>query len=400
MVKVSIIIPVYNTEIYLRECLDSMVNQTLREMEMICVDDGSTDGSPAILDEYAEKYANIKVIHQENAGMVAARKCGEAEACGEYVGYMDSDDWAEPDMYEQLYTCAVIHKADLVTSGYYMEGNYTSELLDGVDGGMYHGEDMQKLRENMIYDMKRKAAGLRGSRCCKLFSRELLQKIPVPVPNDISLSEDKMQVLACILECRSAYVIKKAYYHYRINPASSTHSADPSYLLRVNSVYQYMRKLFPHPNFTSSMRMQAELYIMEMLILGINTRLGFETRNLLWFDPYWLEEIPAGARIVLYGAGEAGRKCRTQLLAKGCHTYVGCVDFEYARLKDDVLQIKSPAALEEIDYDFIVITIKNPVKAVQIREALEEQGVEPGRILWFEQRELFWRYAEAEGLLK
>ena len=102
--------------------------------------------------------------------------------------------------------------------------------------------------------------------------------------------------------------------------------------------------------------------------------------------------------MILYGSGEAGKKYKTQLLEKACHVYAGCIDFEYARLLEDPLQIQSPAVLSSMDYDYIVITVKNPMKAEQIRKSLEEMGVEPAKILWFEQRDLFWRYAEAEGL--
>lgn len=399
-IAVSVIVPVFNTEPYLRQCLDSLVNQPLQELEVICVDDGSTDGSAGILDEYAAKYSCIKVIHKENGGVVSARRSGEAAAKGEYIGYVDSDDWIEPEMYQRLYDCATSSGAELVSSGYYLEGNYTSELYDGVEGGFYGEGNIENLRGNTIYCMHKKDVGLRASLCCKLFAKKLLDRIRFQVPTDIHMSEDKMQMLACILECRSAYVLKKAYYHYRINQTSSTHSANPSYLFCMDKVYQYIRKLYSHPNFTAAMHRQAELYMIEMLLAGINTRLGFQTRNLLWFDPYWLEAIPAGSRIVLYGSGEAGRKYRTQLLAKECHRYAGCIDFEYEKLKDEVLQIQSPAMLSSMSYDYIVITVKNPRKAGQIREELEGLGVEPAKILWFEQRELFWRYAEAEGLLK
>jgi len=400
MLKVSVVVPVYNTERYLKKCLDSLVNQTLQEMEVICVDDGSTDGSPAILDEYAAKYTRVHVIHKENGGMVSARKAGERAAAGKYIGYMDSDDWSEPDMYGELYRHAAEYGAEMVASGYFLEGDYTSRLLDSVEGGFYEGEGMRVLRDNTIYCLGKKETGIRASRCCKLFLRELLQNLPLPVPEDISISEDKMQVLACILECRSVFVLKEAYYHYRINPLSSTHKADPSYLLCVDKVYQYVRKLYPHPNFTDNMRRQAELYIMEMLLAGMNTRLGFKVRNLLWFDPYWLDLVPAGSRVILYGGGEAGRKCRVQLLAKGCHTYAGCVDFEHTGMDDGGLDIQPPGRLGEMDYDYIVITIKNPAKAALVQKQLEGLGIRRGKILWFEQKELFWRYAEAEGLLQ
>lgn len=397
MVKVSVIIPVYNMEEYLKQCLDSVLAQTLKEIEVICVDDGSTDSSPRILDEYAAGWKNVTVIHKENGGVVSARRAGEAVASGEYIGYVDSDDWVDERMYECLYTYAVNSGADMVTSGYFQEGNYVSELFDGVEPGLYEDDFIGVLRDCAIYSMCKKAAGIRGSLCCKLISGKLLEK--VKIPDDISMSEDKLQVLSCILECRSVLVLKEAYYHYRINPKSATHVGNPSYLLCVDKVYQYFRKLYEHPNFTARMRTQAELYMMELILAGINTRLGFETRNLLWFDPSWLDRIPEGSRIVFYGGGEAEEKYRKQLMARGTHIYVGRVDFEYERYCGESMGIESPLRLDPAGYDYIVITIKNPGKASGIRERLEEAGIEARKILWFEQRELFWKYAEAEGLL-
>ena len=105
-VPVSVIVPVYNTERYLAKCLDSIIAQTMRDIEIICVDDGSTDSSLEILTAYAGKDARIRVIHKENGGLVSARKAGIKAARGTYIGYVDSDDWIEPRMYERLYECA------------------------------------------------------------------------------------------------------------------------------------------------------------------------------------------------------------------------------------------------------------------------------------------------------
>ena len=99
---ISIIVPVYMTEPYLRKCLDSIINQTYRDLEIILVDDGSPDGSPAVCDEYGEKDPRIRVIHKKNGGLSDARNCGLDIAAGEYIGFVDSDDWISPRMYENL----------------------------------------------------------------------------------------------------------------------------------------------------------------------------------------------------------------------------------------------------------------------------------------------------------
>ena len=119
MPKVSIIIPVYNVEKYLRECLDSVVNQTLSDIEIICVNDGSTDSSPQILKEYADKDSRVKVINKENSGYGASINIGLDNATGEYIGIIESDDYAEPNMFENLYNLAKENDADIVKSAWY-----------------------------------------------------------------------------------------------------------------------------------------------------------------------------------------------------------------------------------------------------------------------------------------
>lgn len=113
LTKVSIIIPVYNTSQYLPECLDSLINQTLKDIEIICIDDGSNDSSPEILNKYAKKDDRIKVIQQKNQGQSVARNRGLLEAKGEYVGFLDSDDYADVTMFEKLYNDAKSKNSDI-----------------------------------------------------------------------------------------------------------------------------------------------------------------------------------------------------------------------------------------------------------------------------------------------
>ena len=115
--KVSVTVPVYNTSRYLRKCLDSLANQTLKDIEIIIVDDGSTDESGKICDEYATKYRNFRVIHKTNGGSASARQTGLNAAIGDYIIVCDSDDWVELDMYERLYNAAKETCADIVMCG-------------------------------------------------------------------------------------------------------------------------------------------------------------------------------------------------------------------------------------------------------------------------------------------
>ena len=114
MIKISIIVPVYNTEKYLGVCLDSLISQTYKDIEIICVDDGSTDNSLQILNDYAAKDSRIKILTQKNQGPSVARNLGLEKAKGEYITFVDSDDWVSIDMCEKIYSKAIDTNADLV----------------------------------------------------------------------------------------------------------------------------------------------------------------------------------------------------------------------------------------------------------------------------------------------
>ena len=403
MAKVSVLIPVYNTAKYLQKCLDSVINQTLYDIEIVCINDGSTDESRFILEEYAKKDIRIKVHNKENGGLVAARKTGLELATGEYIGFVDSDDWIEPDMYEKLYNLASQYNADLITCGYYLEGNYTSVLLDTVSEGFYGAEQMPFLRENTIFNMDKKDVGIRASLCCKLFRTEKIREAECKIPNTVTISEDRLCNLAFMLECDSAYVLREPFYHYVIHPSSMVHKGDTNYLTCVNEVYKCYLELFQHPRFTDSMRLQAEIYIAEMLLKGINTRLGFQNRNMLWIDSYWLDSIPKNAKVILYGAGELGEIHKKHLSVRSDIEYVGCVDFGFERFANAsgsalLGEIMSPDKLSVLEYDYVVITIKNEAKAEEVRNKLKTYTLEE-KILWFQQEEIYWKYIEAAGLV-
>ena len=161
MTKVSVIVPVYNVAPYLRQCMDSLVGQTLREIEVICVDDGSTDGSGAILDEYAVRDSRIRVIHQANAGAGAARNAGLAMATGEYLFFCDPDDWCRREMLAKLYGKARRTSADVLVASVRGYESETGRLLRvrrlsgwprGVFGARQLGDRLFTLSRQTVWD--------------------------------------------------------------------------------------------------------------------------------------------------------------------------------------------------------------------------------------------------------
>lgn len=128
MTKVSIIVPVYNVVDYLSDCLESLVKQTLDDIEIICVNDGSTDSSLIVLEKYEKQYDFIKIINQRNKGLASARNVGIAAAKGEYLGFVDSDDWIDMEFYEKLYEAARRHNTDIAAAKYYKKKRTFSKV--------------------------------------------------------------------------------------------------------------------------------------------------------------------------------------------------------------------------------------------------------------------------------
>jgi hypothetical protein len=302
-------------------------------------------------------------------------------------------------MYEKLYSRASDNKVDMVTSGYYQEGNYTSRQFDNVEEGLYCTEqDMEYIRNHTIYNLSKQDLGIKGSLCCKLFLTEKLRTAQTFISEKVSIAEDKLCVLIFMLDCKSVYISKEAYYHYWINPSSMVNKPDPHYLVNVNEFYKNVIQLYSHRNFSETMREQIELYVTELLVHGINKRLGFKHRNLLWIDPYWLDEIPDESRVILYGAGELGEKYMLHLSNRKDLKLVSWIDFGYEALKETNAAIQSPNILQQSEYDYIIITVKNKEKARDIRSQLIDLQVPEDKILWFEQKEIWWKFVKADGM--
>ena len=232
--KVSVIVPVYNTEKYLERCLDSLANQTLKEIEIIIVDDGSKDACALLCDEFSKKDSRIRVVHKKNGGLGFARNSGIEVATGEYVGFVDSDDYIEPSMYENLYGAAVRYQAELVLSGInFVGGNTFSQEGDYVSKNyfkqekLFEKEEIKTLLLGVVGALPNEPDDSRyGVSVCKnIFKRTLLGagKVEFLSEREI-LSEDTLFMVDYIKALTRAVGIPGAYYCYCRNDDSISKS--------------------------------------------------------------------------------------------------------------------------------------------------------------------------------
>ena len=174
----SIVVPVYNVEKYLDECVLSIVSQTVRDLEIILVDDGSTDSSGAMCDAWAEKDSRITVYHKPNGGLMSAWKYGVARASGDYIGFVDSDDWIDADMYEKMLAAATDTGADMVCGSFVREYTDGRQVFEPVllQSGFYdRARILAEISPNLLSSRKLRNRIICPSRVVKLFKRELLR---------------------------------------------------------------------------------------------------------------------------------------------------------------------------------------------------------------------------------
>lgn len=210
MPKVSIIVPVYNKAKYVSKAVDSLLNQQLRDIEIILVDDGSSDASPEFLDEYADKDDRVKVIHQVNQGVSAARNTGLALATGDYIGFMDPDDWVESDMFDALLTAAAKEDADVVMCNFRKE-DVDGNLLEAGNEPIFDvsGEIRAEIRRKLLTNE------MFTSSCDKIYRRTLFGKCRLAFPTDIRTREDYFFNLD-VFDCADrVFYLPKPYYHYQ-----------------------------------------------------------------------------------------------------------------------------------------------------------------------------------------
>ncbi len=381
---ISVIVTVYNAETYLRQCLDSIIGQTYHNLEIILVDDGSTDCSPEICDRYAETDKRVQVVHKDNEGLVRARKTGVTKASGVFVGYVDADDWIEPDMYERLLRHIKESGADIVASGRIEE--YSEKTLvrrNKVKQGLYDGDKKERIYRRMIFSGSFFEFGVYPTVWDKLFRKELLFHNQMQVPDEIVVGEDVACTFPCMLEADKIYISNECFYHYRKREGSMLRTPDSKYNMRVKRLQQYLYERFKEFYCWESLHKQIDIYIMDMVLNGALLDYGFrfapEVGHQFLFP---FQSVERHGRVVLYGAGGVGRQYYRQILHTGYCEVVLWADKRAKQLLDMPYTVSLPEQIYHIDYDQIVICVMEEEMADDIKKELERMGVDASSIVW------------------
>lgn len=227
----SVIVPIYNVEAYLEKCIDSILGQSFTDFELLLIDDGSPDGCPAICDAYVAKDPRVRVIHKPNGGLVSARNTGIHAAIGEYICYVDGDDWIAPDLLETVYAKGIHeHETDMVIFGIVKKfADHDEEIISDLPEGLYSKKYLKEsICPHMMYDdSKSFCKGLIFPAACnKVYRRELLLQHCCK-DERIRMGEDNAFVYECVWYANSIYISNRILYYYnRLNDTAMGNSYD------------------------------------------------------------------------------------------------------------------------------------------------------------------------------
>lgn len=353
---ISVIVPIYNVKDYLIPCIESIINQTFTDLEIILVDDGSTDGCSEICDKYQEIDSRILVIHKENEGLVSARKAGLKAAHGSYIAYVDGDDWIEPIMYEHMYQELCRQDADIVMCGRYEDtGKISREVFHGIPEGRYGKEELiNYVYPQMIVGDDFFEWMIFPGLWDKLFRRKCVEMFQYMVDNRITMGEDAACTYPCLLNADSIYIIHQCLYHYRQTTSSMVKKVQSNEIEqeRFQILYQSVNKCFEQYAGIFDVREQWKKYVLFLMLPRADT-LYKDFENLEYLFPFY--QVKKGSSIILYGAGTYGQRLYQYLKKSRFCSVSAWVDRNYIQLSEMGLEVVNPLVIPQKKCNVIVI---------------------------------------------
>lgn len=295
MPKVSVIVPIYNVEKYLDRCMQSLLNQTLNDIEIIMVDDGSPDNCPKLCDEYAKKDPRVKVVHKKNGGLGYARNSGLDVATGEYVAFVDSDDYTSVETYESLYTVAKNCNADVVLGGFYVHKADGSVISQSILDEEFAHDSITDLMGEMIYSIRPMEKKPWASMWLGIYRRKLIEENHCRFKSEREyLSEDILFNATLIPLCRKVVYVPKAFYHYCYNGTSLTHNFNSRKIDANFRLYEVIKKLWQEYGVLDKLKEELMLFLIK------NTR-GTILKGIIFSDLSFSEKRALCKKVYNYG---------------------------------------------------------------------------------------------------
>lgn len=379
--QISVIVPIYRIEAYLPQCVESLLNQSFQDFELILVDDGSPDGCPEICDAYAEKDSRVRVIHKENGGLVSARKEGLRQARGKYIAFVDGDDWVDNYYLDILYKLAEANNSDLVVTGHFREFNGKIETIKPKTAGIFNERELnEEILPNAIYNGHFCEHGISTYVWNKLFKRELLGQVLFDVPDEIIMGEDAAITYSYLAVCSRLTISKIPLYYYRQRHDSIVKSIEDPQMeyYRLGLLMHYLKTKLQPVLDEQNLNEQIRYYLYSQILVR-SGGLIYGKEDELLFNPF--VDVEPGSDVIVYSSGSFGQHILTTNKKNRFFNIVRWIDLDYHELHVDEIYVSPISAFEDDAFDYLIIATINPSSYQAIKRELSLMGVDRERIV-------------------
>lgn len=389
----SVVVPIYNVEDYVETCITSIIEQTYSNIEIILVDDGSSDRSSIICDEFAKKDNRVIVIHKENGGLVSARKAGVNIAKGKYIINVDGDDWIEKDRFEHLVNRICLFEADMIyLSGYLKETDGECKVMDSpLEPKIYSKDEIRDELFPLLQNTNKCFESIvKSSLCMWAIKRELLREKQNLVDNRISMCEDHICIWFCLLAANSVSTMKELGYHYIQRKTSLSYSQTDKERERMK-IWRYQLKEYIL-QYTKSKEIMRIFAFLNTAVLLLSDYEMLLLKDINYLFPY--PKVVKGSKVVIYGAGKFGCHMIRAISKRRDYEIVLWVDKNEKRPSILNYSIRPINEILETKYDFIVIALYYEDMALEVKESLLGMGIEKEKIALMDSKAISEEYLE------
>lgn len=374
-IKISVIIPVYNVEKYIKKAIESVINQTYKNLEIILVDDGSTDNSGFICDEYANIDERITVIHKENGGIVSARKTGINLANGDYAVNLDPDDWIEATAYEQVVKIIEERHPDIIAYGMKKEFNgFIESQPIQLAEGQYNQNEFWIAFCNKVSKYPFYEQPIDMSQCDKVVKTELFKKHQSNCNEALKKNVDDAVIFPMLLDMKSIYIESRCWYHYCVRKTSILWQTKKDDDIRYKMLALHLIDAYKRYNKMGVCSKEFLLYkLVYHMMLDIPDTL-FEMEQCKIYP-----QIKKSNNIVIYGKGVfANRFIENIRMSNYCNIVENVDSYDVEKLKN----------IDVDKYDYIVIAIFSAAIVLSIIDLLKKMNIDENKILFIEKNSI------------
>jgi glycosyltransferase involved in cell wall biosynthesis len=380
-VEISVIVPIFRIEKYLPECIDSLLDQSFLNFELILVNDGSPDSCPKICDAYSKKDARINVIHKENGGLLSARKAGLKAAKGKFIAYVDGDDWVDKFYLDTMFKLAEANDSDLVVTGHFREFDGKIETIKPKLAGIYDEDELKSsIIPNAIYNGDFCEHGMSTYVWNKLFKRELLNKVLFDVPNEIIMGEDAAITYSYLSISKSIVISRIPLYYYRQRHDSIVKSIENPKIeyYRLGLLMNFLKLKLRHLLDEHTLNKQIKYYLYSQILVRSGGLVEKPSGGVL-FNPFL--KVKQNSKVVVYSSGSFGQHILSTNLKANFFQIIKWIDVDFHDLSIGGNSVQPISSITNAEFDYLIIATVNPSTYASIKMELGLMGIDKKKIV-------------------